>query len=111
MRRWRGKIVFIMLVILIFIAGFALWAQTSEAKKKKVLNAGFIGVKNIYSNDFIWPYDVLQHTYSPRASEYINTFIVTADGLEFSTHEGMKTIPHYSFKDVPHIDILVISST
>jgi transcriptional regulator GlxA family with amidase domain len=100
-----------LLVFLISLAGYELWAQTSDAKKKKVLNAGFVGVENIYSNDFLWPYDVLQHTYSPRATEYINTFIVTSDGLEFSTHEGMKIIPHYSFKDAPHIDILVISST
>lgn len=95
-------------VILIFVLGLLAKAHTGEPG---ILNAAFLCVDGVYNSELMAPYDIFQHTIFRDSLNYIRPFIVTPDGKQFVTFEGIKINPDYSFGNAPKVDILVIPST
>ncbi|MFT4603344.1 MAG: transcriptional regulator GlxA family with amidase domain, partial [Rhodothermales bacterium] len=77
----------------------------------RVRTAGFLITPEVFNSELMAPYDVFQHSIFRDRSDYIETFIVSEDGLPVETFEGILVTPHYSFETAPDIDILVIPST
>ncbi len=77
----------------------------------RVRTAGFLITPQVFNSELMAPYDVFQHSIFRDRSDYIETFIVSEDGLPVETFEGILVTPHYSFETAPDIDILVIPST
>jgi transcriptional regulator GlxA family with amidase domain len=97
-----------MLLLLMLIWSPKLFAQTTS---DRVRTAGFVVSEDVHNNDFLWSFDIFQHTFFPEADEYIRCVIITPDGEPFTTFEGIRLIPDYSFDNAPPIDILVIPGT
>lgn len=76
-----------------------------------VRTAGFVITPDVFNSELMAPYDVFQHSIFRDESDYIETFIVSEDGMPVETFEGILVTPHYSFETAPPIDILVIPST
>lgn len=77
----------------------------------RVRTAGFLITPEVFNSELMAPYDVFQHSIFRDGSDYIETFIVSEDGLPVETFEGILVTPHHSFDTAPAIDILVIPST
>jgi transcriptional regulator GlxA family with amidase domain len=83
----------------------------SRPEGARVRTAGFLVTPQVFNSELMAPYDVFQHTIFRDEADYIETFIVSEDGLPVETFEGILVTPHYSFETAPDIDILVIPST
>lgn len=81
-----------------------------RAAGANVRTAGFVITPEVFNSELMAPYDVFQHSIFRDESDYIETFIVSEDGLPVETFEGILVTPHYSFETAPPIDILVIPS-
>ncbi|MFT5144720.1 MAG: transcriptional regulator GlxA family with amidase domain [Thalassolituus oleivorans] len=77
----------------------------------RVRTAGFLVTPQVFNSELMAPYDVFQHSIFRDRADYIETFIVSEDGMPVETFEGILVTPHYSFETAPAIDILVIPST
>jgi transcriptional regulator GlxA family with amidase domain len=77
----------------------------------RVRTAGFLITPEVFNSELMAPYDVFQHSIFRDSADYIETFVVSEDGLPVETFEGILVTPHYSFETAPDIDILVIPST
>ncbi len=79
-----------------------------------MLRAGFLVVDGVYNSELMAPYDILQHTifHTPEqnGSPGIETFVVSPDGEDVVTFEGIRVGAHHSFATAPEIDILVVPS-
>ena len=88
-------------------------AQAEEARSRggTVLNVGFVVLESVYNSELMAPYDVIQHTVFRDENNYMMPFIVSSDGLEIVSFEGIEIRPHYSFATSPPIDVLILPST
>ena len=84
---------------------------SAQETSSGVLTAGFVCTPGVYNTELTAPYDVLQHSVYRDSVNYIQCFIVTEDGADFESAEGIRVGAHYSFENAPPIDILVIPST
>ncbi|NNE70084.1 MAG: glutamine amidotransferase [Rhodothermales bacterium] len=86
-------------------------AESPAAAGANVRTAGFVVTPSVFNSELMAPYDVFQHSIFRDELDYIETFVVSEDGMPIETFEGITVTPHYSFETAPAIDILVIPST
>ena len=89
-------------------------APRANAPIERKLNAAFLVVDGVYNSELMAPYDILQHTifHTPKHNDApgIETFVVSPDGTDVQTFEGLRVGAHYSFENAPPIDILIVPS-
>ncbi|MBX2818255.1 MAG: DJ-1/PfpI family protein [Rhodothermaceae bacterium] len=86
-------------------------ADAARSRGGTVLNVGFVVLESVYNSELMAPYDVIQHTVFRDENNYMMPFIVSPDGHEIVSFEGIEIRPHYSFETSPPIDVLIIPST
>lgn len=77
----------------------------------RVRRAAFLVAEGVYNSELMAPYDVLHHTVFRDSLDYIEPFVVSADGEAVTTFEGLVVTAHHSFESAPRADLLVIPST
>ncbi|MEM6703489.1 MAG: DJ-1/PfpI family protein [Acidobacteriota bacterium] len=88
--------------------------ERSSVDVDRMLNAAFLVVDGVYNSELMAPYDILQHTifHTPKHNDApgIETFVVSPDGEDVITFEGLRVGAHHSFETAPPIDILIVPS-
>ncbi len=98
------------LTVLIFYMLLCAQTDAQSNQDRQILNAAFLCKDGVYNSELMAPYDILHHSVFRDSTHYIRPFIVSPDGLPFTTFEGITITPHYSFAKAPTVDILVIPS-
>jgi len=96
-------------ILSVFVLSCSLSAQQSS--EKKIRQAAFVCLPDVYNSELMAPYDILQHSIYRDSLNYIACYVITPDGKPFVTSEGITIVPHYSFHDAPPADIVIIPST
>lgn len=91
-----------------------LQVQRTDLDVQRELTAAFLVVDGVYNSELMAPYDILQHTifHTPEHNQApgIETFVVSPDGGDVQTFEGLRVGAHHSFESAPPIDILIVPS-
>jgi len=90
---------------------FVLFSCPKTQAQKKIRNAAFLVLDGVYNSELMAPYDILHHSIFRDSTNYIRPFIVSPNGYQITTFEGITVNSHYSFKNSPKVDILVVPST
>ena len=106
-----SRYLFPVLFTAILVTGGCSTDEPAHKPPDGTLYAAFVAVDGVYNSELMAPYDVLQHSVFRDSVNYIEPYLVTPDGSELTTFEGLKIIPHYSFETAPEAQILVVPST
>jgi transcriptional regulator GlxA family with amidase domain len=88
-----------------------LWGALGSGMAKAAdLNVGFLALDHVYNSELMAPFDVFHHTKFHNDRGQMHVFIVSIDGKQVTTFEGIKIQPDYSLNSTPKIDVLVIPS-
>lgn len=72
-------------------------------------NVGFLVRDGVYNTELTAPVDMFHHTVF-HTEPGMSVFLVSPDGGDFRTFEGLRIRADYSFRDAPVIDVLVVPS-
>lgn len=82
---------------------------TPTQEGERPLQVGFLVRDGVYNTELTAPVDIFQHTIF-HTQPGMEVFLVSPDGEEVRTFEGLRLRPDYSIAEAPPIDVLVVPS-